>query len=419
MVYIRQHHLPNLRNYKYAGVDHSFISRYILKPFYSKCVIGLFPMGMAPNAITLTGFMFVVVNFLTVMWYNPNLDTDCPPWVYASCALGLFLYQTFDAVDGMQARRTKQSGPLGELFDHSVDACNTGLGVLIFASAMNLGQSWLTFLSLFGSTMTFYVQTWDEYYTQVLTLGIISGPVEGVLTLCLVYAITAYMGGGSFWHQSMLETVGVSKPSFLSEQVYKMPWTQWYLVYGAFVLFFATGSSIMNVMQVRRQRGQDPIAPLYGLLPMVATWTLVPAYLYLNPAVLENYTIPFGLYVGLVNAYAVGRMIVGHLVQSGFPYHNILLVPLALGVIDSAGPVLGLWSSAVLGDSFRQTMFVFGCLGMAVGVYGSFVFDVITTICDHIDIWCLTIKYPYVEETECKNGSAVKAQLEGASKKTL
>ena len=31
-----------------------------------------------------------------------------------------------------------------------VDACNTGLGVLIFASAMNLGQSWMTFLALFG-----------------------------------------------------------------------------------------------------------------------------------------------------------------------------------------------------------------------------------------------------------------------------
>lgn len=47
--------------------------------------------------------MFVVLNFITVMWYNPNLDTDCPTWVYVSCALGLFLYQTFDAVDGMQA----------------------------------------------------------------------------------------------------------------------------------------------------------------------------------------------------------------------------------------------------------------------------------------------------------------------------
>ncbi|KAJ5594278.1 uncharacterized protein N7459_000486 [Penicillium hispanicum] len=371
----------------------------------------------SPNAITLTGFLFVVLNFITVMWYNPNLDQDCPRWVYASCAIGLFLYQTFDAVDGMQARRTKQSGPLGELFDHSVDACNTGLGVLIFAAAMNLGQSWATFLALFGSTMTFYVQTWDEYYTQVLTLGVISGPVEGILTLCTVYAITAYKGGGSFWHQPMLETFGVAKPSFLSEQVYTMPFIQWYLVYGAVVLLFATGSSILHVMQVRRRRGEDPIAPLYGLLPLFAIWLLVPAYLYLQPDILENYTIPFGLYVSLVNAYAVGRMIVGHLVQSGFPYHNILLYPLVLGVIDNAGPVFGLWSSPVLGNGAGQVAFVFGCLGMAVGIYGSFVFDVITTICDYIDIWCLTIKYPYVEETERKEGSAVKAQVEGASKK--
>ncbi|KAJ5111133.1 hypothetical protein N7532_001668 [Penicillium argentinense] len=434
MVYIRQHHLPNLRNYRYAGIDHSLISRYILKPFYNKCVIRCFPMGMAfpwreavpfvyfPSpkiwalGITLTGFMFVVVNFLTVMWYNPNLDQDCPPWVYASCALGLFLYQTFDAVDGMQARRTKQSGPLGELFDHSVDACNTGLGVLIFAAAMNLGQSWMTILSLFGSTMTFYVQTWDEYYTQVLTLGVISGPVEGILTLCTVYAFTAYMGGGSFWHRPMLETVGVSKPSFISQRVYEMPFTEWYLVYGALMLFFATGSSIYHVMQVRRQRGQDPIAPLYGLLPLAAIWTLIPAYLYLHPAIMENYTIPFGLFIGLVNAYSVGRMIVGHLVQSGFPYHNILLYPLALGVIDSAGPMFGLWSSPVLGNGQGQVAFVFGCLGLAVGIYGSFVFDVITTICDYIDIWCLTIKYPYVEETETKDSNGLKAQVEGSKK---
>lgn len=27
---------------------------------------------------------------------------------------------------------------------------------------------------------------------QTLTLGLVSGPVEGILTLCVVYAITAY-----------------------------------------------------------------------------------------------------------------------------------------------------------------------------------------------------------------------------------
>lgn len=53
--------------------------------------------------ITLSGFSFVVLNFLTLLWYNPTLDQDMPSWVYASWSIGLFLYQTFDAVDGTQA----------------------------------------------------------------------------------------------------------------------------------------------------------------------------------------------------------------------------------------------------------------------------------------------------------------------------
>jgi hypothetical protein len=103
MVYVRQEKLPNLRLYKYSGVDHSLVSKYILKPFYTNFVIKCFPMWMAPNLITLSGFGFVVLNMITLLWYCPSLDQDCPPWVYASWAVGLFLYQTFDAVDGTQA----------------------------------------------------------------------------------------------------------------------------------------------------------------------------------------------------------------------------------------------------------------------------------------------------------------------------
>ena len=193
-----------------------------------------------------------------MLWYTPSLDQDCPPWVYASWAICLFLYQTFDAVDGTQARRTHQSGPLGELFDHGaqpsyahfdsrsrrlintgVDACNTTLEVLLFSAAMKFGQSWPTVLTLFASLLTFYVQTWDEYHTRTLTLGIISGPVEGILTLCFVYALTAKVGAG-FWSRSMLATLGVQKHGFIPEFVYKLAWREWYMVYGGVVLVFNT-----------------------------------------------------------------------------------------------------------------------------------------------------------------------------------
>ncbi|RMD40738.1 hypothetical protein DV735_g4396, partial [Chaetothyriales sp. CBS 134920] len=396
MVYIRQRNLPKLYEYQYAGIDKSLVSKYILKPFYTNVAIKFFPLSMAPNAITLSGFSFVVINFLTMLWYDPTLDTDCPPWVYLSWAIGLFLYQTFDAVDGTQARRTRQSGPLGELFDHGVDACNTSLEVLIFAAAMNLGQSWKTVLTLFGTVFTFYIQTWDEYHTHKLTLGIVSGPVEGVLTLVIVYFVTFLKGGASYWQQAMLPTLGLAKPAILPESVYQLAWNDWYMLYGGVVLIFNTLSSIQNVLQARRERGENPAKALLGLVPVLTTWVLIFTYLALNPNILHHHLIPFVLFAGILNAYSVGQMIVRHLVKDKFPYKNILILPLAWAVVDSLGPRLGLWPS-ILGDDVYQVAFVFLITGLAFGVYGSFVHDVITTICDYLDIWCLTIKHPYVE----------------------
>lgn len=272
---------------------------------------------------------------------------------------------------------------------------------------MNLGQSWNTVLTLFGTILTFYIQTWEEYHTHTLTLGIISGPVEGILTLVLVYTITWLKGGASYWQQPMLPTLGLPKNALIPPSVYQMAWNEWYMLYGGLVLVFNTLSSIKNVLEARRSRGQEPYKALRGLLPFTATWLVIPAYLSLNPTILHQHLVPFVVLAGIINAYSVGQMIVAHLVKDRFPYQNVLVLPLAWAVIDSLGPQLGLWPSA-LGDDIYQVAFVFLSLGLAVGVYGSFVHDVITTICDYLDIWCLTIKHPYVEGEEKEEAKKAK-----------
>ncbi|EGY21037.1 choline/ethanolaminephosphotransferase [Verticillium dahliae VdLs.17] len=348
MVYVRQEFLPNLKEYKYASVDQSLTSKYILKPFYTHFVIKLFPMSMAPNLITLSGFSFIIANILTLLWYNPTLDQDCPSWVYYSWAAGLFLYQTFDAVDGSQARRTRQSGPLGELFDHGVDALNTSLGALIFAGApCRSGRS---------------------------------------------HAADHWRAGAAS-----------CAPSF----IYNASFTEWYLTQGGVVLVLNTLESTRNVIQARRARGDRSRGALLGLGPFFAAWAFLGSYLYLHPTILHNHLVPFTVFAGIVNAYSVGQMITAHLVKLPFPYWNVLVIPVAFGVLDSLGPQLlarGLpfgWPSA-LGDGVYQVSYMFLMLGMAVGVYGSFVVDVIVTICDYLDIWCLTIKHPYVEGVDEK-----------------
>lgn len=51
-------------------------------------------------------------------FYCPTIQETAPSWVYLFLAISIFWYQTMDALDGKQARRTGSSSPLGELFDH-------------------------------------------------------------------------------------------------------------------------------------------------------------------------------------------------------------------------------------------------------------------------------------------------------------
>jgi ethanolaminephosphotransferase len=293
-----------------------------------------------------------------------------------------------------------------------VDALNTTLEVLLFAGSQNMGQGWQTVATLFASLMTFYVQTWDEYHTKTLTLGIVNGPVEGILILIGVYAVTGIMGGGHFWQQSMMGFFGL--PTWLMPQfVYKLTFTEWHLVTGGVVLVMNTLESARNVIKARRARGDRSRYALVGLVPFFVCWTLIIAYLLLQPDILHNHLIPFCMFAGIVNAYSVGQMITAHLVGLEFPYANVLVFPLAWAVFDSLGPwlrsVTGVhafgWPSA-LGDGVYQVAFMFCMLGTAVGVYGSFVVDVIVTICDYLDIWCLQIKHPYVEGADDKTSQA-------------
>ena len=125
-------------------------------------------------------------------------------------------------------------------------------------------------------------------------------------------------------------------------------------------------------MNHQRKAGKDPWTALSGLGPSLITWLHVVSYLYLQPVILNYHLVPFVFFVGLVNAYSVGQIICAHLTKTEFPSHNILISCLGLAIIDSLGLRLGIWPS-ILGDGTYQISYMFACLGLSVGVYGSFV----------------------------------------------
>lgn len=196
-MYIGPHGVAALHRHKYSGVDHSYVAKYVLQPFWTWFVT-LFPLWMPPNMITLTGFMFLLISALLGYIYSPQLDTAPPRWVHVAHGLLLFLYQTFDAVDGKQARRTNSSSPLGELFDHGCDALACALEALAFGSTAMCGRS--TFLWWIISAVTFYGATWEYYFINTLILPVVNGPTEGLMLIYLAHFFTAIVGA-EWWAQ--------------------------------------------------------------------------------------------------------------------------------------------------------------------------------------------------------------------------
>jgi ethanolaminephosphotransferase len=136
----------------------------------------------------------MIANVLIICIWSPELSTDAPNWISFSFAAGLWLYSTFDNVDGRQARRTGTSSPLGELFDHGCDAVNCTYVALLQTAALGLGHTSAAAVLLFVTIAGFYLSTVEEYYTGVLYLGYVNGPTEGIIVTCFAFIVSGIYG---------------------------------------------------------------------------------------------------------------------------------------------------------------------------------------------------------------------------------
>ncbi|KAM5250082.1 cholinephosphotransferase 1 isoform 1-T1 [Hipposideros larvatus] len=156
------------------------------------------PLWLAPNSITLLGLAVNLLTTLVLIAYCPTITEEAPYWTYFLCALGLFIYQSLDAIDGKQARRTNSCSPLGELFDHGCDSLSTVLMAVGASIAVRLGThpDWLFFCSFIGMFM-FYCAHWQTYVSGVLRFGKVD-VTEIQVALMIVFVLSTF-GGATMW----------------------------------------------------------------------------------------------------------------------------------------------------------------------------------------------------------------------------
>ncbi|KAI8097663.1 uncharacterized protein BX664DRAFT_257783 [Halteromyces radiatus] len=291
--------------------------------------------------ITLLGLLCIGVNIATLFYYSSDLG-PCPNWVYYTFAFGLFAYQSLDAIDGKQARRTGASGPLGELFDHGCDAINTSLGVMTWASATYLGQSWWTVASLVASLGNFYLSTWEEYHTGILYLGHFSGPVEGVLMLVGVQLVSGYFGP-AVWTLRLEEVAPLLQWSYSAHTrlIGSLQLNHILILIGSLVLVLNIVTGLINVISVKlhptdysRVDDGSIIKAMLGLVPFISMCYITYQWMCLWPDLVNEHLALFIPVLGLLFGFQVGLMILAHVAKLPFPYANVpVLGFLSLGYL--------------------------------------------------------------------------------------
>ncbi|XP_011697522.1 PREDICTED: choline/ethanolaminephosphotransferase 1 isoform X7 [Wasmannia auropunctata] len=184
--------LKRLSEHKYSCTSNSLLDG-LLQPWWD-WLVSKVPLWLAPNLITVLGLIVNIATTLILVYYSPDARAEAPRWACFLCALGLFIYQSLDAIDGKQARRTGTSTPLGELFDHGCDSISTVFVALSACIAVQLGYypTWM-FFQCFCAMTLFYCAHWQTYVSGSLRFGKVD-VTEAQFTIIAIHLISAIFG---------------------------------------------------------------------------------------------------------------------------------------------------------------------------------------------------------------------------------
>jgi ethanolaminephosphotransferase len=411
--YIKDSDIKALKKYKYSSVDKSLIQKYILNPYWCWLVEKV-PLWVAPNLITLSGFMFMVFSVGMLILYGSNWE-QVPGWLYVSWGINLFIYQSLDAIDGKQARRTGSSGPLGELFDHGCDAINTTLAFICILSALGIGNTFLCVFTILAALTNFYISSWETYHTHTLFLSYISGPVEGILSGCMLLILTGFTGP-QFWSQTVNQLLGTANENL------NFPLYTAVCVLIAIMALFNIVCSSINVVNYSKGHNESLAKKSLGLLPHIFLCAFVMLWTKSSSTLIGYNLLPFFLFIGFCFGHQVGLIILNHVAKKSFPYWNrmynlVLVAGLTcmsvstdfVGLAEKYG--IKLFSSLVKAQNYRDAIIdllkgeglnvavferyvMWGLVAISFMMYMEFALYVINRLCGIFDINCLSIKHP-------------------------
>lgn len=353
-----------------------------MHPFWN-FIVQFVPGWVAPNLLTLSGWLLVVSDFVLLSYYDYHYYASfndkgiehppIPQWVWLYCAITHFTAYTLDGIDGKQARKTKSSTPLGELFDHGLDSWSIILLPMCLFSGFGIGAPWgsnaqaayFSCISLLGS---FYISHWEKYVTEVLYLPWFYDFCQ--CACCLAYLVTFFLGV-KMWHFAVF---GIPFIDIM----------RWLLVASVFCGLPTTFKNIYkhygDASRKNKLGWMEAMAPGIPFFTMTVLYYIWCVY---SPNDIANVHVRiFFLSIGIVFSNITCRLIISQMSSTKCDRFNFLFLPLlaAMGISFLYPPLEG------------TALWVYFIIAFLVHLH--FGVSVVNELCDHFNIYCFSLKKP-------------------------
>jgi phosphatidylglycerophosphate synthase len=278
-------------DYNYRVKDFSIVTPgfrdYVVQP-----VMKFVPWGLPANIITIFSNSLMFLALIIAIYGNPFSKIN-----FIAISILIFLYALGDHIDGMQAKRTKTSSALGELFDHFLDSFNTGILLMILFAVFQIHNPYIVVFILSVNYLAHATVFYEQYKTGWLYFEKI-GSLEVVFFTCIMILLNCIKPFSNLFSYNM---------------AFGITFIEWLL------LASSIGTLITFIKTAYRARIKELKFYIYLLLLTLISLILVKGLSWITICVI----------ITLYSAYYIGSLMRGHLVD-GKSYLPDFAIPVIL-----------------------------------------------------------------------------------------
>eukprot|EP00887_Chlorella_sp_A99_P008007 scaffold12.g8007.t1 len=431
--------LEGLRDYQYKPGGYTVLDE-LHQPFWNWCVQHVLPPWLAPNLITLIGTFALLVAYVVAAVHLPEFEGEAPRWLYALSGAAALFYLHMDCLDGKQARlggagaaclsgrqrrwascvggepasgggdvrganggarRTKNSSPLGQLFDHGCDALALHLILTNIICSFNLPSGWRPAWGSLCCMLPWVLAHWEEYHTGTMVYGNgYIGVTEANYAVVFLHFVAAAIGARNWrrrplWWLAQQSAARAALPGWALRLLEGLQLNEAFILTICYFALKMSGEQMFRVFRLagtkqlehttlpRRERGHKQLgkaAALQHLGQLMVMFALGALVLLLPADAPGQARVVMGTF-GVVYALQATRLIMCHMSKEPF---EVAVWPLAAIAFQVANHHLV--------QLLDPLLLAYAVNAVVVAGYLAYVVSMVNEICAFLQIPCLTVR---------------------------